>query len=79
MVNFMAEIEELTKKKVEDLIAIGLYQAKASRVKEYVMALYKEYEKYLKPLEDVREVLAREVGGRSLSKEVVELRRKEIH
>jgi endonuclease III-like uncharacterized protein len=75
----MTEIEELTKKKVEGLIAIGLYQAKANRVKAYVMMLYKGYEKYLKPLEDVREILAREVGGRSLSKEVVELRRKEIH
>jgi endonuclease III-like uncharacterized protein len=75
----MTEIEELTKRKVEDLIAIGLYQAKANRVKEYVMTLYKEYEKYLKPVEDVREILAREVGGRSLSKEVVELRRKETH
>jgi len=75
----MTEIEESTKKKVEDLIAIGLYQAKANRVREYEMALYREYEKYLKPLKDVREILAREVGGRSLSEEVVELRRKEIH
>jgi endonuclease III-like uncharacterized protein len=40
----MTEIEELTKKKVEGLIAIGLYQAKANRVKAYVMMLYKEYE-----------------------------------
>jgi len=57
----MTEIEELTKKKVEGLIAIGLYQAKANRVREYVMALYREYEKYLKPLEDVREILARKL------------------
>ena len=73
----MAEIEA-AKKRVEDLIAIGVYQVKASRVREYVRALYREYEKYLKPLEDVREILAREVGARSLSKEVVELRRKEM-
>jgi endonuclease III len=73
----MAEIEA-AKKRVEDLIAIGLYQVKASRVREYVRALHREYEKYLKPLEDVREILAREVGARSLSKEVVELRRKEM-
>jgi len=75
----MTEIEESTKKKVEGLIAIGLYQAKANRVREYVMTLYREYEKYLKPLEDVREILTREVGGRSLSEEVVELSREEIH
>jgi hypothetical protein len=60
------------------LIAVGLYQVRANRVREYVMMLYRRYEKYLKPIEDVREILAREVGGRSLSQEVVELRGKEI-
>ncbi len=75
----MTETEELARRKVEDLIAIGLYQARANKVKEYVMTLYKRYEKYLKPIEDVREILAREVGGKSLSQEVVELRRREIH
>jgi len=71
-------MEELNKKKVEDLIAIGLYQARANKVKEYIMTLYKNYEKYLKPIDDVREILTREIGKKSLSKEVVKLRRKEM-
>jgi ABC-type nitrate/sulfonate/bicarbonate transport system substrate-binding protein len=75
----MTEIEELARRKVEDLIAVGLYQARANKVKEYIMTLYKRCEKYLKPIEDVREILAREIGERSLSQEVIELRRRETH
>jgi endonuclease III len=71
-------MEELNKKKVEDLIAIGLYQARANKVKEYRMTLYKNYEGYLKPIDDVREILTREIGKKSLSKEVIKLRRKEM-
>jgi endonuclease III len=71
-------MEELNKKKVEDLIAIGLYQARANKVKEYIMTLYKNYEGYLKPIDDVREILTREIGKKSLSKEVIKLRRKEM-
>jgi endonuclease III len=71
-------MEELNKKKVEDLIAIGLYQARANKVKEYIMTLYKNYEGYLKPIDDVREILTREIKKKSLSKEVIKLRRKEM-
>jgi endonuclease III len=71
-------MEELNKKKVKDLIAIGLYQARANKVKEYIMTLYKNYEKYLKPIEDVREILTRKIGKKRLSKEVIKLRRKEM-
>lgn len=74
----MIFMEELNKKKVEDLIAIGLYQARANKVKEYIMTLYKNYEGYLKPIDDVREILTREIGKKSLSKEVIKLRRKEM-
>ncbi|MEM3943987.1 MAG: hypothetical protein QXJ59_07860 [Thermofilaceae archaeon] len=77
----MAEIEErLAWKRVEDLIAISLYQARASRVREYVRELYKSYERYLKPLEDIRRILANELTEEeALSQEVVELRRRETH
>lgn len=78
----MAEVEaeRLYKKRVEDLIAISLYQAKANKVKEYVRELYKNYEQYLKPLEEVREILAKEIRGKkTLSQEIVELRRRETH
>jgi hypothetical protein len=74
----MVGIEELARRRVEKLIAVGLYQARANRVRGYVMMLYKRYGKYLKLIEDVREILAREVERRSLSREVVELRGKEI-
>jgi hypothetical protein len=46
-------------KDFEDLIAISLYQAKVSRLKRYIRALYKDYEQYLKPLEDVRRIFSR--------------------
>ncbi|MEM3605960.1 MAG: hypothetical protein QXQ04_09325 [Candidatus Bathyarchaeia archaeon] len=78
----MAEIEaeRLTQKRVEDLIAISLYQARANRVKEYVRELYKSYEQYLKPLEDIRKILASELTEeKTLSQEIVELRKRETH
>lgn len=72
--------ERLAQKRIEDLIAISLYQAKANKVKEYLRELYKSYEPYLKPLEEIREILAREITGeKTLSQEIVELRRRETH
>lgn len=74
------EAERLAQKRVKDLIAISLYQARANRVKEYVRELYKGYEPYLKSIEEVRKVLAKEISGeKTLSQEVVELRRRETH
>ena len=76
----MAEAERLAQKRVENLIAISLYQARANKVKEYVRNLYKSYRPYLKPLEAVREILANEMAGeKTLSQEIVELRRRETH
>ncbi|MCS7368030.1 MAG: hypothetical protein NDF52_09170 [archaeon YNP-WB-062] len=67
-------------KDLEDLIAISLYQARVSRLKNYIRALYKDYEQYLKPLEDVRRILAEEIPEkRALSQAIVELRRRETH
>jgi hypothetical protein len=67
-------------KDFEDLIAISLYQAKVSRLKRYIRALYKNYEPYIKPLEDVRKILAEEIPEkRTLSQAIVELRRRETH
>ena len=69
------ETEQLAHKRVEDLMAISLYRARVNKVKEYVRKLYKSYEPYLKPLEEVRETLAKEITeGKTLSQEVVELR-----
>lgn len=74
------EDERLVQKKVEDLIAISLYQARANKLKEYVREIYKSYEPYLKPLRETREVLAKEIPEEeALSQEVVELRRRETH
>ncbi len=57
------EAERLAQKRVKDLIAISLYQARANKVKEYVREPYKSYEPYLKPLEEVRKILAKEIAG----------------
>jgi hypothetical protein len=52
----------------------------ASRLGEYVRGLYKSYEPYLKPLEDVMMILANGIAkGKTLSREIVELGRKERH
>ena len=77
IVIFMTDVEteQLAHKRVEDLIAISLYRARVNKVKEYVRKLYKSYEPYLKPLEEVRETLAKEITeGKTLNQEVVELR-----
>ncbi|MGB9622580.1 MAG: hypothetical protein ACPL07_01925 [Candidatus Bathyarchaeia archaeon] len=74
----MEDVE--AQKRVEDLIAISLYQARANKVKEYIRELYKSYEPYLKPLEEVREILAKEIPEeKTLSQDVVDLRRRETH
>lgn len=74
------EAERLAHKRVEDLIATSLYRARVNKVKDYVKELYGSYEPYLKPSEEVRETLAKEITGeRTLSQEVVELRRRETH
>lgn len=70
----------MVQKRVEDLIAISLYRARINKVKEYVKKLYKSYEPHLIPLEEVRETLAKEITEeKTLSQEVVELRRRETH
>ena len=74
------EVERLSHKRVEDLIAISLYQSRVNKVKEYVRKLYKSYEAYLEPLEKVRKMLAEEMPEeKPLSQGVVELRRRETH
>lgn len=74
------EAERLAQKRVEDLIAISLYQARVNKVKAYVRELYKNYEAYVKPIEEVREILAKEIPEeKALSQDVVELRRRETH
>ena len=78
----MTDVEaKLTaQRRVEDLIAISLYQAKVNKVRDYLRRLYRDYEPYLKPIEEVREILAREIPEKErLSQEVVRLRRGETH
>jgi hypothetical protein len=69
-----------TQKDVESLIAIGLYQAKISMIKGKIRDIYGSYEEDLKPIDEVREILAREIPEQSrMSDEVVKLRRIEMH
>jgi len=82
MVNFMEDVEaeHSAQKRIEALIAISLYQARVTKVKEYVRELYKSYEPHLRPLEEVRKILAKELPeGETLSQEIVKLRRRETH
>ena len=74
------KIEHLAQKRVEDLVAISLYRARNNKIKEYVRQLYGRYEPYLKPIEEVREILAKEIcKEKMLSQEVIDLRRRETH
>jgi hypothetical protein len=72
--------DDEVRRRVEDLIAISLYQTRVNRVKKHIRALYKDYEPYLKPLEEVRKILAKEIPEKeALSQTIVELRRRETH
>jgi len=74
------ESERLAQKRVEDLIATSLYQARINKIKESLKELYKGYEPYLKPIEEVRATLAKEIPEeKTLSQEVVNRRRRETH
>ncbi len=71
----MVEEAESPRKRIEDLIAISLYHTRVKRVRELLREIYKGYEGYLKPLDDVRDILAREMPGeKTMSQEVIELR-----
>ena len=74
------EAEDSIQRRVEELIAISLYRAKADKIKDHLRTLLRSYESCLRPLEEVRTVLAKEIPcDRTLSQEVVELRRRETH
>jgi len=80
MIFMDVDMEHLAQKRVEDLIAASLYRARASKIKDYVRHLYRRYETYLKPVEEVREILAKEAPEeKTLSQEVVDFRRRETH
>ena len=67
-------------KDVEALVAIGLYRAKTNALKERVRNLYGQYSKYLRPLEEVREMLSKEIPvDKRMSQDIVDLRRLETH
>ena len=81
IVTFMdTESERLAQKRVEDLIATSLYRARVNKIKDGLRELYKGYESHLKPIEEVRATLAKEIPEeKTLSQEVVKRRRRETH
>jgi len=75
-----AEADHPAQTQAKDLMAVSLFQTRSDRVKEYVKQLYKSYERPLRTLEKVREILAMEASEeKTLSQEVVELRRRQTH
>jgi hypothetical protein len=71
--------EDQEHKRIEDLIATGLYKAKTQRIKGYIRELFGEYEQYLKPIEEVRKRVDEEIPYEtSMSQVVVELRKKSL-
>jgi len=75
----MVETERPTQRRVEDLIATSLYRARINKIRDYLKKSYRRYDPYLKPIGEVREILAKEMPEESLSQEVVDLRRRETH
>jgi len=74
------ESERLAQKRVEDLIAASLYRARVNKIRESLRELYRGYELYLKPIEEVWATLAKEIPEeKTLSQEVVNRRRRETH
>jgi len=79
LIRMGVEAGDLEHKRVEDLIATGLYRTRVRRMKMRIRELYVEYEPYLRPLDEVRAILGGEVPAeKSVSQEIVELRRREI-
>jgi|GEM_PF-1563031 len=83
LINFMGNMEAnyvKAQKDVESLIAVGLYQVKMSAIKDKIREIYEAYKKDLRTINEVREILAREIPeGSRISDEVVKLRRIEMH
>ena len=74
------ETEGQIQRRVEELIAISLYRARADKLKDCVRTLFRIYEPHLKPIDEVRKILAEEISSdKTMSQEVFELRRREIH
>jgi len=66
--------------RVEALIAMGLYQVRFNAIRDRIKELYKAYKDHLKPISQVREILAEEIPEEErLSQEIVELRKTETH
>ncbi|MCP8309011.1 MAG: hypothetical protein H3Z54_10020 [archaeon] len=83
LIDFMRDMKEdyvKAQKDVETLIAIGLYQAKISAIKGKIREIYEIYKEDLKPIDEVRVILTREIPEQGrMSDEVVKLRRIEMH
>lgn len=69
-----------TQARVEAMIATGLYQIRVNAIKAKIKELYEPYKNHLKPINEVRKILAREIPeDERLSREIVELRKTETH
>lgn len=69
-----------TQSRVEAMIAMGLYQIRVNAIKDKIRELYEPYKDYLKPINEVKEILAKEIHVEErLSQEIVELRKAETH
>ena len=65
---------------VEALIAMGLYQIRVNAIRDRIRELYETYKDHLKPIGDVREILAEEIPEEErLSEEIAKLRKAETH
>jgi len=74
----MVETERPTRR-VEDLIATSLHRARVNKIRDHLKKLYRRYDPYLRPIEEVREILAKEMPEETFSQEVVDLRGRETH
>jgi Arc/MetJ-type ribon-helix-helix transcriptional regulator len=66
-------------KKLDILIAVGLYKSKNEVIKTATRKLLGRYKNYIKPIDKVKEQLAMEIPADvELSEEIIKMRRKEM-
>lgn len=67
-------------KEIEVLMAIGSYKSKSEEIKSYLRKLLGEYRSFIKPIDRVKEELAKEIPKEiEVSEEVIAMRREERH
>ena len=59
---------------VEKLLALSVYGPRSAAIKQYVAKLHSRFARYDMPMEEVRKLLDKSLGSRTLTEELYRLR-----